>query len=70
MYSFAEVLDDFLSFFFGGFLSLVVGDYINVRKTTFGLNFYLYQAYKQHDTQKHGNIKRRGQSKKLLLNYL
>ena len=28
--------------------STVVGDYINIIKTTFDLNFYLYQAFKQH----------------------
>ena len=28
--------------------STVVGDYINIMKTTFDLNFYLYQAFKQH----------------------
>ena len=26
----------------------VVGDYTNTTKTTFGLNFDLYQAFKQH----------------------
>ena len=33
----------------------VVGDYINIMKTTFDLDFNLYQAFKQHATQKHGN---------------
>ena len=27
---------------------MVVGDLINIKKTTFGLNFYLNQAFKQH----------------------
>ena len=27
---------------------MVVGDYINIMSTTFYLNFYLYQAFKQH----------------------
>ena len=26
----------------------VVGDYINIMKTTFGFNFNLHQAFKQH----------------------
>ena len=29
-------------------LSTVVGDNINTMKTTFELNFYLYQAFKQN----------------------
>ena len=28
--------------------STVVGDNINIMETTFELNFYLYQAFKQH----------------------
>ena len=31
----------------------VVGDYINTMKTTFYLNFNLYQAYISMDTHKH-----------------
>ena len=31
----------------------VVGDYIYKIKTTFGLNFNLYQAFKQHAYTKH-----------------
>ena len=33
----------------------VVCDYINIMKTTFDLNFDLYQAFKQHQYKKHGN---------------
>ena len=34
----------------------MIGDYINKMKTTFGFNFDLNQAFKQHEyTQKHGN---------------
>ena len=36
-------------------LSTVVGDNINIMKTTFELNFDFYQALKQHFTHKHGN---------------
>ena len=32
----------------------VVGDYINIKKMTFDFNFDLYQAFKQHGSQKHG----------------
>ena len=34
---------------------MVVGDYINIMKTTFDFNLDLYQAFKQLDTQKPGN---------------
>ena len=34
-----------------GFYTTVVGDYLNIMKTTFDL----YQAFKQHETRKHGN---------------
>ena len=33
----------------------MVGDYINTIKTTFDLNFDLYQAFKQHRYTKNGN---------------
>ena len=33
----------------------VVGDKINIMKTTFELNFDFYQALKSMDTQKYGN---------------
>ena len=33
----------------------VVGDNINIMKTTFELNFDLYQAFKQHGYTKYGN---------------
>ena len=33
----------------------VVGDNINIMKTTFDLNFDFYQALKSMDTQKYGN---------------
>ena len=36
-------------------LTTVVGDNINIMKTTFELNCYFYQAFKQHDTHKYGN---------------
>ena len=33
----------------------MLGDYINTMKTTFDLNFDLYQAFKQHGYTKNGN---------------
>ena len=30
----------------------MVGDYIDIIKTTFDLNFYSYQAFKQHENTK------------------
>ena len=33
----------------------VVGDNINIMKTTFELHFYFYQALNSMDTQKYGN---------------
>ena len=36
-------------------LNTVVGDKINIMKTTFELNFDFYQALNSMDTQKHGN---------------
>ena len=37
--------------FFNGVYSTVVGDYLKIMKTTLDL----YQAFKQHETRKHGN---------------
>ena len=34
----------------------MVGDYINIMKTTFKFNFDLYQAFNNMGTQKHENI--------------
>ena len=34
--------------------SIVVGDYINMLKTTLDFNFDLYQGFKQHEYTKHG----------------
>ena len=36
----------------------VVGDNINIMKTTFELNFDFYQALNSMDTQKYGNKKK------------
>ena len=36
-------------------LNTVVGDYINIVKTTFDFNFDLYQAFKQHGYTKTRN---------------
>ena len=33
-------------------ITTVVGDYINIMKTTFDFNFDLYQAFKQHGCTK------------------
>ncbi len=33
----------------------MVGDYINIMKTTFDFNFDFYQAFKRHGYKKHGN---------------
>ena len=56
-----------------GFLyrSVSYGDYMNIIKTTFHVNFDLYRAYKQNglDTLKHGN-KEKLSIKKLLFDYL
>ena len=48
----------------------VVGDNINIRKTTFDLNFDFYKAFKQAWVHKNMKIKRSCQLKKLLFNYL
>ena len=48
---------------------MVVGYYINKMKTTFDFNLDLYQAFKQHETQKHTN-KEKLSIKKLLFNNL
>ena len=46
---FLKILSKILSSFFSLILtSTVVGDYINTMKTTFDLNFDVYQAVKQH----------------------
>ena len=39
------------------YLTTVVGDNINIMKTTFELNFDFYQALHSMDTQKYGNKK-------------
>ena len=37
----------------------VVGDYINIMKTTFDFNYDSYQAFKKHGyTKKHENIEK------------
>ena len=51
------------------FSDTVVGVYINKMKTTFDFNLDLYQAFKQHETQKHRN-KEKLSIKKLLFNNL
>ena len=47
---------------------MVVGDNINIMKTTF--NFDLYQAVKQQGYTKHGNKENLKNKNKLLINYL
>ena len=51
-------------------LTTVVGDNINIRKTTFELNFDIYQAFKQHGIYKNMKTKKSCQFKKLHFNYL
>ena len=51
------------------FLTTVVGDNINIMKTTFELNFDFYQAFKQHGYT-NMKTKRSCQFKKLHFNYL
>ena len=48
----------------------VVGDNINIMKTTFELNFDFYQAFKQHGYTKIWKQLRSCQFKKLHFNYL
>ena len=56
-----EIFIHFLNSNFTGELFIpyfctVVGDFINIMKTTFEFNFNLYYVFKQHmDTQKHEN---------------
>ena len=47
----------------------MIGDYINIMKTTFDLNFDVYSTFKSMDSQKM-ETKRTCQLKKILFNYL
>ena len=48
---------------------MVVGDYINITKTTFGFNFNLYQAFKHHGWTKTWKQKEKLSLNKQLFNY-
>ena len=39
--------------YFDLIFNTVVGDFINIMKTTFDFYFYLYKAFNNMDTQKH-----------------